>query len=132
MSAWGHGVKAARVLRFGVVGGAATVTYAMLTTLFVGAGIAPVPASVAAYGAGGIVSYAGHKSVTFRSSADHGCELPKFIATFVSGLALAIVAPGVLTERLGLPSGFATLFACIVTPVVNYLVLSRLVFRRGE
>jgi putative flippase GtrA len=103
MSALGYGVRAARVLRFGFVGGLATVTYAMLATVFVGAGIAPVPASVFAYGAGGVVSYVGHKMVTFRSSAGHASELPKFIATFVAGLALAIAAPGVLTERLGFP-----------------------------
>lgn len=132
MSALLYESRAARLLRFGFVGGLATITYATLTTLVVGAGMAPVPASVLAYGAGGIVSYVGHKTVTFRSSADHASELPKFVATFAAGLALAIAAPGVLTEGMGLPSGVATLFACVVTPVMNYVVLSRLVFRRGE
>jgi putative flippase GtrA len=121
--------QAARLLRFGLVGALATLAYAVLAETFARAGLGPVTASVAAYLAAGVVSYLGHKRVTFRSGGAHTHELPRFILTLGLGIAVAAAAPAVLTKWLGLPQIAATVFTCVAAPVLSYVALSLVVFR---
>jgi putative flippase GtrA len=125
------GVNFARLVRFGSVGIAATLLYAAVAwSLTAGARIGAAPASVLAYGLAGMFSYLGHKRFTFRSSAAHAAEAPKFIVASMLGAGVATAAPLVLTDRLGLPPIVAIAFACVVIPLMNYLILDLLVFAR--
>ncbi len=124
--------RSAEILRFAAVGVAATATYGLAAATLDRLGMAPILASLLAYGVGGGVSYLGHKRVTFRSDGAHRAEAPRFLAGFAFGLALAAAIPALVTRSLGLSPDAATLITCAATPPLNYLVLRRLVFRRGE
>ncbi len=118
-----------RVLRFAMIGLAATLLYAVLAITFEAAfRLGPVPASVLAYGCSAAFSYFGHKFITFLSAGEHRKEAPRFIATALAGFGLATAAPAILTHWLGLPSWVAIAFTCLVIPLVNLLVLDRWVF----
>jgi len=121
--------QAARLLRFGLVGGLATLAYAVLAETFAHAGLDPVTASVAAYLAAGVVSYLGHKRVTFRSGGAHAEELPRFVLTLGLGIAVAAAAPAVLTTWLRPPQVVSTAFTCVAAPLLSYVALSLVVFR---
>jgi putative flippase GtrA len=120
-----------RLLRFGSVGVASTLIYAALGwSLTVGARLGAAPASVLAYALACVFSYFGHKGFTFRSSAAHAVEAPKFIAAAAVGLAIASAAPLILTDGLHLPPIVAIAFTCVAVPAINYLILDLIVFAR--
>jgi putative flippase GtrA len=118
-----------RLLHFLLVGGIATLMYALVVTL---ANIwLPLPASansLLAYGLSMCVSYAGHRIFTFRSQIAHSHTAPRFIMTGAVGYALAFLIPFGLTDTLGYSSHIATVMSCIAIPLVNYALLSLFVF----
>ena len=119
-----------RLARFGVVGVGCSVLYAVLAwSLTSWAGLPPTTASVAAYTLAGVASYLGQKLFTFRSDARHADAAPRFLALFAVGAAIAAAAPLLLTQRLGLPPIVAIVFTCAAVPLINYVVLGKLVFR---
>jgi putative flippase GtrA len=122
-----------RISRFALVGIGSTLIYALCAFfLSRGQGSAILPAtsaSVAAYAIAALFSYTGHKYFTFVSSGDHAMELPRFLLLTASGLAVAFVLPGLLTQMLGIPASIPILLTCVAVPVVNYVVLRRWVFR---
>jgi putative flippase GtrA len=122
-----------RLVRFGSVGMASTLLYAALAWgLTLGARIGAAPASVIAYVIAGAASYLVHKRFTFRSRAAHDREAPRFLCVSALGAGVALLAPVVLTGRLGFPPMIAIAFTCGAVPAVNYLMFDRLVFRDGS
>jgi putative flippase GtrA len=116
-------------VRFGVVGIAATITYAALAWIAtVWLALPAGPSSLAAYGAGSLVSYFGHRAVTFRSERPHREALPRFLGVTVVGYAVSLLIPLLLTDVLGLHPGISIAATCVAIPVLSYLGLSRLVF----
>jgi putative flippase GtrA len=122
------GLWSLRLSRFAVVGGLATLLYAVLAFSFTHVGMAAAGASVLAFLLAAVFSYAGHKYVTFVSGGRHAFELPRFLAVSAAGLAVASVLPAVLTDMLEFPAATAILLVCVVIPAVNYVVLGRWVF----
>ncbi|MER8501759.1 GtrA family protein [Mesorhizobium sp. M0195] len=124
--------------RFGSVGIAATILYAVMATALVKwqrFGLSPVGASLAAYTAAALFSYLAHKFVTFASSGSHRSEAPRFLLLTATGFAVAYAAPALLTAKFGLPPIIAILVTCLLVPAVNLLMLDRWVFaqrRRGQ
>ncbi|TIT20647.1 MAG: GtrA family protein [Mesorhizobium sp.] len=124
--------------RFGSVGIAATILYAVMATALVKwqrFGLSPVGASLAAYTAAALFSYLAHKFVTFASSGSHRSEAPRFFLLTATGFAVAYAAPALLTTKLGLPPIIPIVVTCLLVPAVNFLVLDRWVFaqrRRGQ
>jgi putative flippase GtrA len=123
------GLWSLRLSRFATIGLASTLLYAALAFGFSHMGFAATEASVLAFLLAAIFSYAGHKYVTFVSGGSHAFELPRFLALSVTGLVAVSVLPAFLTGMLGLPAAVPFLLACVVIPVVNYIVLGRWVFR---
>jgi len=124
--------RLAQLARFGLVGVGCSVLYASLAWSLTVLGALPaIAASVTAYSIAGVFSYFGQKLFTFRNAAPHAEAAPRFLASFVLGVGIATCAPLVLTDRLGLPPLIAILFTCGVVPVINYGVLSLLVFSRA-
>jgi len=120
----------ARLFRFGSVGVAATLLYAAIAWgLTAGARMGAAPASLTAYAMAGVFSYLAQKRFTFRSSAAHGDAAPRFIAASLVGAGIAAAAPLILTDQLRLPAFVAIAVTCGLVPLMNYLVLDRLVFR---
>lgn len=122
------GLWSLRLSRFAAIGIASTAIYAALAFAFSHLGLAATGASVLAFLLAAIFSYAGHKYVTFVSGGRHTFELPRFLALSVAGLAVVSVLPALLTGVLALPAAVPFLLACVVIPVVNYVVLGRWVF----
>lgn len=120
-----------KLVRFGSVGAAATLVYAGLAAGFGVLGLNATPSSVLAYVCAAVFAYLGHKRVTFRSPAAHAAEAPRFAAASLLGLAVAALAPILLTDRLHLPRLAPILATCIGVPLLNFLILDQLVFARG-
>lgn len=114
--------------RFLIVGLGATVLYAMIG--FILARIEGLPSTAAsglAYAAAAVISYAGHRSVTFRSDRAHAAVLPQFLAMNGVGLAIALGC-AFACEAARLPAEIALLATCAIVPLLNFVVLDRLVF----
>jgi putative flippase GtrA len=125
----GAGLKL--LARFGLVGIAATVLYAVLATVLVESewmGLTPVQASLAAYVAAAVFSYLAHKSVTFMSSGPHRSEAARFVLLTATGFGIAYAVPALLTMKLGLSPIIAILVTCLLIPAINLLMLDRWVF----
>lgn len=120
--------RAGRLFRFGLVGGAATLSYAALALLLHWAGLSPAPTSVTAYLIAGGVSYLGHKHLTFRSDRPHVVAAPRFLASLGLGAVAAGALSEVLVEGLRLSVVASTLIVCIVAPLLSYGALSLFVF----
>jgi putative flippase GtrA len=125
-----EGVWSLRLSRFVLVGIASTALYAVLAFTFERAeGIGATGASILAFALAAVFSYAGHKYVTFVSGGAHRLELPRFLALTAAGLTVVSLLPAILTGLFGLPAAAPFLLACVVIPVVNYVVLGKWVFR---
>ena len=121
-----------RLVRFGLVGVAATLAYTVLASLFtLGLGWRPVVASVVAYLICTVFSYLSHRRFTFRSSRPVGEEVHRFAGLSVVGWAVAILSPWLLTDQWGLPPLVAILFVSGAVPTLSFLGMERWVFRRA-
>ena len=121
---------ARRWIRFGLVGGAATLCYALLGLLFVNAWAMPLLAGNAlAYLISFAVSYLGQSLWTFQARGGHRAMLPRFAATQAVGLGLNSCIVWLLV-RFGLSYGLAMPVAVVLVPVVVYLLCKYWVFRR--
>ncbi|MBN9553158.1 MAG: GtrA family protein [Alphaproteobacteria bacterium] len=122
-----------RLFRFAAVGVTSTLCYA-ITALFLTAKLhyATIEASVAAYAIAALLSYFGHRVITFRSTGDHAREAPRFGALMLCGYALALAIPLFFAQLLGWPPSASILITCIAIPLVNYMLMARVVFRGGD
>lgn len=117
--------------RFAAVGALSTACYFVLGWTFARpGGLSPVAGSAAAYACAALLSYAGHRSFTFRSAASHHVAGPRFVALTAAGFALA-TSLSAIGERMGLPPEVALAASCLMIPSVNYILLDRLVFSRA-
>jgi putative flippase GtrA len=120
---------AGRLVRFTIVGLGAMAAYAVIATALTFAGLRPAwLASGAAYALAAIWSYVGHRRFSFRSDAPHQVAGPRFVAVTLTGQALAIALPALISDAGGLPQAYATLAVCIVCPGVSFLMNSFYVF----
>jgi putative flippase GtrA len=82
---------------------AAVVHYGLLVGLVEMAGIRPVPATLAGYVAGGVVSYVLNRRHTFESGRSHGEAGWRFAFVAGIGFLLTGLLMHVLHDRLGAP-----------------------------
>ena len=131
-----RGVLAKRWVRFGIVGGAASVSYFLLGLLFVSVlGLPTLAGNALAYALSFIVSYLGQCLWTFRAAdagagiATHRTMLPRFAATQAVGLCCnsAIVW---LLMQLGVPYAWAMPVAVLLVPVMVYMLCKVWVFKK--
>jgi putative flippase GtrA len=88
---------------FGVGLAAACAHYGLLIALVEGGGAHPVPATLAGYGAGGLVSYALNRRHTYGSSRPHREATWRFILVALVGFGLTWLFMHLFTIRLGAP-----------------------------
>jgi putative flippase GtrA len=119
-----------RVVTFGSVGLGAACVYFLIAWALSTQGVLPASvASFIAYLASAGFSYLGHKALTFRSSAPHRRELPRFALAGALGYAIAVIVPLVLTDFWRFQPVIAIVIVCIAVPVVNFLLLTFFVFK---
>lgn len=87
----------------GVGAVAALVHYGLLIGLVEAGGLAPVPATLAGYGAGGLVSYALNRRLTYASERPHAEATWRFAAVAAVGFVLTGLFMQLFTGRLGTP-----------------------------
>jgi putative flippase GtrA len=87
----------------GVGAVAALVHYGLLIGLVEAGGVAPVPATLAGYLAGGVVSYALNRRHTYASERPHAEATWRFAAVASVGFVLTGLFMHLLTERLRAP-----------------------------
>lgn len=85
----------------GVGVAAATVHYGLLIGLVEGAGAQPVPATLAGYGAGGIVSYILNRRLTYASGRAHREAVWRFAVVALVGFLLTWLFMSLFTAWLG-------------------------------
>jgi putative flippase GtrA len=119
-----------RLGSFALIGGFATLLYAVLAYVFtVVWQWQPSLSSAIAYGLCGLVSYFGNRLLTFRSEAPMAREASKFVVSTAFGFGLATLIPWLSTGVLKFDPRIGIAAVCIVIPLVNYTILSRFVFR---
>lgn len=121
-----------RTVRFGFVGIAATLTYAIIGLTWerhIGSHV--LVGNTLAYGISFFISYFGHRCFTFDSRLPHREALPRFMLSTLLGFCVNTSI--VFTfSYFSLPYKYGMLAAIIVTPVVTYIVLRLWVFKKGE
>ena len=131
-----RGILARRWVRFGIVGGAASVCYFLLGLLFVSVlGLPTLVGNALAYALSFIVSYLGQCLWTFRAAeagagiATHRTMLPRFAATQAVGLCCNSAIVWLLTQ-LGVPYAWAMPVAVLLVPVMVYALCKVWVFKK--
>jgi putative flippase GtrA len=98
-----HGLTRQFAAFFGVGLAAAVVHYGLLILLVEGGGSHPVPATLAGYAAGGLVSYVLNRRHTYRSSRPHREATWRFAVVAFVGFLLTWFLMHVFTVWLGGP-----------------------------
>lgn len=117
---------------FSAVGTATTLSYFILAALI--SSVLPVSAAVASAGAyviSAVLSYYGHRNMSFASIGSHSVEVPRFVATTAVGLFLASLLP-LAADQMRWPPAFVFAVVCLVIPLVNFFLLRGWVFRTGS
>jgi putative flippase GtrA len=88
---------------FGVGMVAAVAHYGLLIALVEIGGLSPVPATLAGYVAGGVVSYGLNRRLTYASDRPHAEATWRFAAVAFVGFVLTGLFMHLFTDRLGAP-----------------------------
>lgn len=119
----------ARLFRFGVVGGVATLIHAVVLFIFVEhVQIGAKTATVLGYMIAGAVSYFGHYYITFRSTERHRHAVAGFIISAISGAALNVVIFAIVMDGFGANYWVAFAWVIIIVPGVTYGLAKKLAF----
>jgi putative flippase GtrA len=122
-----------RLFRFTGVGIASTLCYAIVALALTSWIHRPaVEASVVAYAIAALLSYFGHRIITFRSKGDHLREAPRFGVLVLCGYALALVIPLLFGRVPNWPPVASILVTCIAIPLANYVLMARIVFTGAD
>ncbi len=131
-----------KLIKFAVIGGAATLLQFFLLWVFVESGLlGPKVASAASYACSAIFNYLANYHLTFSSTQSHAQTLPKFLVTVLVGLALntslfslsLFLLNNYLLTHANLLKGaylIAQLFATLLTLIVNFLMHKFWIYRR--
>ncbi len=120
---------AAKLVRFGAVGGTSTVLFSVLTWLLVSkSGMHPVLATVVAYLLLLPPNFVAHKYFTFASKGAVSTESGKFL--LVHGLNIGLSAGGMTAvSQASLDYRWGILFSAIAVPIIVFIVMNFWVFR---
>jgi putative flippase GtrA len=116
-----------RILRFGLVGGAATATNSVISVATHKLGVVPWLAVILGFIPAFAVSYLGHRHFTFKQGSP--TAMVRFFVVALSGLA---VGEGVLQGLLAyspLSSSWCVLLSTLSAPAVTYVAARLWAFR---
>jgi putative flippase GtrA len=88
----------------------------------------PLFASLLAYLGAATCGYLGHRVVTFRARTSHGFSAPRFAAMTALGLLVSWLSLRAAEGWLGIDPLYGVVAAACLVPVVNYVVMDRIVF----
>ena len=120
-----------QVLRFALVGAAATCTH-YIVALISALHIHLYGASLLGYLAAVAISNFGHQRYSFRVAAEdvsHQRQLPRFVAGSLGGLALSYLLLALMRDWLGAPNWLSLAVAVGLVPVYAFVLNKLWVFR---
>lgn len=109
---------------FAVTGGAAAATHWLVVVALVEASaLSPLRANVAGFAVAFLVSYGGHRHLTFRAAAvPHRQALPRFLAVALAGLALNQVLYAWLLRHAPWPYPLALAVVLVLVAALTFLL----------
>lgn len=118
----------AQLLRFGGIGGLATLVHVGVAMIMRGSvGMTPLQSNLAGFCSALLFSYLGHARCTFGVGLNSGAQILRF--AFIALLGLAISSGTVwFAEGLRLDFGIAMAVVAVLVPVLTYLALRLWVF----
>jgi putative flippase GtrA len=109
------------LLRFGVVGVAASVTHVVVALLLIErAGVPLLWANALAFSVAVFVSYFGNHAWTFRRAGHHRRHFPRFLAVALGGLALNQSIVFLAVEVAGMPYLYGILLVVLIVPGLSF------------
>ena len=112
-----------RIVRFGIVGVAATLTHVGVAQLsHVLLSQPPLLANVIGFLVAFAVSYGGHYHWTFESDLPHRRSLPRFLLVSLSAFIVSEFIVWSATGPLGMPMSIAMGAVAIIVPLTSYIV----------
>lgn len=117
------------VLRFGLVGGVATLSYLVFTVALVEMGVTPTLSSAIAYTFCIVISFLGHRLFTFRSNNAANSEFGRFLTMSVVSLATSTLGMKLITQA-GLHYAFGVAFTLLAVPAFNFVWMKLIVFTK--
>ena len=125
-----HPGEAWQILRFGMVGAAASLTYLISSIGLLGLGFAPIAVNLAAFAISISLSYLGQYYFTYRAADAHRVLSARYgVSTAVLIAACTALHCGLL--RLSLDPRLASLAVTVVYPVLSFLLNHGWVYGRG-
>jgi putative flippase GtrA len=109
--------------------GATLVHYAILVALVEAGGLAPVPATLCGYVAGGGVAYALNRRHTFASDRSHAEAGWRFALVAFAGFCVTYLLMSYFVERLGAPYLPAQLVTTVLAMFVTFALNRAWTFR---
>ena len=122
-----------QLIRFGLVGLAATLTHAgILWALVEGYRMPATVATLLGFLVAFAVSYLGHFYITFRSERSHKRTLPRYALVALIGASFHGLIFFVATDLIGWYYWIAFAITIIVWPMIIFVMSKRLIFNPGE
>lgn len=116
-------------IRFGGVGGVATLVHVIVAMLMRGSlGLSPLQANFAGFSSALLLSYVGHAQCTFGIGLSRGSQFLRFLFVALVGLVISSGTVWILDTELGLDFGISMLTVAVLVPVATYLALRFWVF----
>lgn len=126
------GAACLRLMRFVGVGGAAAIVYWIVMLAGVAlARVLPIVSSIAAYAAGFLTAYYGHRRFTYGSAAHIRAELPRFLVVHLLCFTLGNLAFWSVETQLGANLVLAGAALTGVSFCISYAASEIWVFRRA-
>ena len=120
----------ARLVRYALVSvGSFLVDYLLFVALAYLAGVPYLAANVAARIVSAVANFTGHKVFSFRSGGQAVSKAGRYVLAVIFALSMASLLLFVAVEFVGIESLFAKPLVDALVFIVNFVVLSRFVFR---
>lgn len=125
-----HSGEAWQILRFGMIGAAASLTYLISSIGLLGLGFAPIAVNLAAFAISLTLSYFGQYYFTYRAADAHRTLSARYgVSTAILIAVCTALHWGLL--RLSLDPRLASLAVTVTYPVLSFLLNHGWVYSRG-
>ena len=122
-------VVSVRFVRFLVVGGLSSATYALVVALLLANEIAaPALASIVGYLIALVPNFLAQKLFTFRSTGPASGEIPRYLLVQGVNIGASTAVMHVGVAMLGWPAAVGIVVVVVLIPVTSYLALRLFVF----
>ena len=121
---------AAQAIRFGAVGGVATLSHVLIAIFAeLALQLDPQMANFVGFLTAVLVSYFGHAGYTFQSGPGSSKQFLRFALVAAAGYAASSLTVALVTQYLGLPFALAMALVVAVVPVASFLAMRFWVFQ---